>query len=300
MNENIDISSKTPTDFQLYRYQLSVITNRHPNLIGDNPSDEELKEQRNAFMREMLHKLKDIEYNKWKVRFTPWYGQKDENQFLFLMEASKPKSVVQDFQKKMVANTPYVWLAIDTHDDYQVIAIEQGKEISPDMVISKLTMLLQEHAKHQGYTFIINSIKNSQSFWDYVKANDKNLSAIRFTISPPNLPDLSDCIGKDIRDFIGSIGGKQARFETVARKGEVLDLSESNKKLSKLVKFADMGGGDYSFRRKSSKRFDTPKHIVRTVTAEPAEEETLIPNSADAPKGILAIIRNIFASWWDE
>ena len=300
MNKNIDLSSKTPTDFQLYRYQLSVIANRPPNLIGDNPSDEELKEQRNAFMREMLHKLPETEYNKWKVRFTPWHSQKDDNQFLFLMEASRPKSVVQDFQKKMVANTPYVWLAIDTHDQYQTIAIEQGKEISPERVVCKLTMLLQDQAKQRGYTLIINSIKNSQSFWDYVKANNGELSAVRFTISPPNLPDLSKCIGEDMRDFIGSIGGGEGRFETVARKGEVLNLSESNQKLSKLVKFADMGGGAYYFRRKNSQRIDTPKHIVRTVTAAPVDEKTLIPEAIDAPKSIFTKIRNMLTSWWDE
>ena len=293
MEKTFEKEKHLPMSFQVYRYQLPVLTLRQGLLGRENKTEEELKRDRNETFRKIISSLLEADTEKWKVRFTLQYQSEDQEQYVIIMESLRQKRITYELEQRVVPNQPYVWLAIDTNEKSQVIAVQRGKELAVETVINTLSSLIHKDIEKEGYSLTINPIRRPQSFWEFVKENQGTIKEVCFIISPPNMPQLSQAIGKDVQTFVQSTNGKEGRISAVARKGESLELSESNSRLESIVRFVDDGGGDYFFRRGNKKRKEKPKDRERIIEAAPLEESP--PLIKESEGGVLTKIRELFS-----
>lgn len=296
MSNSIITEKKKPQKFWLYRYQIFVTEPFQPELNGlpgtrQIKTSSELKAIRNEILRELIPALpnkKDTRNHCYQITQTYERG----TQFLLTAEAQRSKKVMQDRNPKKVPHQPWAWIAIDTADDVQTIAIAPVSDMRQETINNVLTSNLQRLLKEKGLDFVTHSIKREDGFWEYVRENRGMLREVTFTVSPPNMAGISKTVGQQLTELIKSTQAKQANVSLKAQRGATLELQEGNTRLRNFVDHVDKGGGDYSFIRKGSVKKETPRNIQKTIVATPQPDTQLIEVETTSPTtAILTKIR---------
>lgn len=282
--DSLEEDKKKPHDFSLFRYQMYVNEPFQPDLngIGGVQTAQELKEKRNGILRELLHLLPD-KLDRKNHRYQVVYQNLDATQYLLSVEAKRSKKVTQNRQNKRVSHEPFAWIAIDTDDDVQAIAIAQASDLRIETVIKHLTSDLQKLLSHRGLEFIVNSIKREDGFWEYVRENKNTLKEVIFSINPPNMPALSQTVGSQLSELIKSTQAKKADLSLNAKNGDVLSLEKRDARLRHFVDYMNMGGGNYKFKLRGSSRLHSPDNIQKILVATPQPESQLLEVSVESP-----------------
>lgn len=264
------------TDFLLYRYQISVSESFiQKDLFKPNDTKEELQKNKNAILRDVLQHLPQLADDE-SLHFVPETCGNSGTQFLFHVQKQTTKSVEQDFTDLDVKHQPSAWLAIETDDDYQVIAIQNRFQPKPNTVIDKLSEVVQNQLIEQGLIFQAHTIKRQNGFWEFVDEHKESIKSVLFKVSPPNMPALSRVLGNKLNEIVSSTSAETGELKLTAPRNQTLQLNHRDRNLSGLVAYIDLGGGDYSFKQSGSQKNLRPKQIVEVVTAAPKEENMLL------------------------
>ena len=288
MSTNFSIEKTKPKEFWLYRYQLYVLEPFHPELQGIHTGNNietptQLKEARNTIMREALEHLPNtatLTNQGYKIIRTEGEG----TQYLLMADSQSSKKITtRDHIDKKVDHHPWAWIAIDTADDVQTIAIAPESDMRVETAMNKLTGNLQRILKKRGLTFIAHPIINDTAFWKFVRENEGNLREVTFTVSPPNMAGLSRTVGQQLTELIKTTKAKKADVSLKAPRGEELKLLQSDARLKNFVDYVSQGGGDCTFKKKgSSKKIDL-KNERESIMATPAPQEQLVEIEATSP-----------------
>lgn len=264
------------TDFLLYRYQISVSESFiQKDLFKPNDTKEELQKNKNAILRDVLQHLPRLADDE-SLHFVPETCGNSGTQFLFHVQKQTTKAVEQNFTHLNVKHQPSAWLAIETDDNYQVIAIQNRFQPKPNTVIDKLSEVIQNQLIEQGLIFQAHTIKRQNGFWEFVDEHKESIKSVLFKVSPPNMPALSRVLGNKLNEIVSSTSAETGELKLTAPRNQTLQLNQRDRNLSGLVEYIDLGGGDYSFKQSGSQKNLRPKQIVEVVTATPKEENMLL------------------------
>ncbi len=281
MTTNFSIEKTKPKEFWLYRYQLYVQEPFERTLQGvltekniETPA--QLKEARNTIMREVLEHLPQtatLTNHGYKIIRTEGEG----TQYLLMADSQRSRKITtKDHVDKKVDHHPWAWIAIDTADDVQTIAIAPESDMRVDTAMNKLTGNLQRLLKKRGLEFIANPIINDTAFWKFVRENEGSLREVTFTVSPPNMAGLSHTVGKQLTEIIKTTKAKKADVSLKAPRGKNLELQKGDARLRNFVDYIGQGGGGCTFVKKGSPRKIELKNERETIIATPVPPEQLI------------------------
>lgn len=255
--------------FLLYRFQLIPDANRFQQDMLEGINDlEDLKKNKTKFMRNALNALQS-ETESHKIRFIKEHESPDGTQYLFHLQAQRKKKVEQDFQNKIVRHQPSIWMAIDTEKETQAIAVEQKRDFSAldHTPVNEFKRQLQRLLKERSLIIRINPIQNPSTFWRFVNAHKEQISEVQFTVSAPNMSELSSKIGEGMSSLLSSTNSSTGDIALKAPQKGTLILDEGNGSLQRLVSHVDEGGGDYKFRLRGSAKKSSPVGGQETITA---------------------------------
>lgn len=283
------------TDFLLYRYQISVSESFiQKDLFKPNDTKEELQKNKNAILRDVLQHLPQLADDE-SLHFVPETCGNSGTQFLFHVQKQTTKAVEQNFTHLNVKHQPSAWLAIETDDNYQVIAIQNRFQPKPNTVIDKLSEVIQNQLIEQGLIFQAHTIKRQNGFWEFVDEHKESIKSVLFKVSPPNMPALSRVLGNKLNEIVSSTSAETGELKLTAPRNQTLQLNQRDRNLSGLVEYIDLGGGDYSFKQSGSQKNLRPKQIVEVVTATPKEENMLLQRDVhDSRTSIFRKIAELF------
>lgn len=296
MKTTVVTDKNKPKDFWLYRYQIFVSEPFQPELNGFEEKKgiktaTDLKAIRNDILREIIPALpskKDHRNHCYQITSI----SEDGTQILLTAEAQRSRKVMQNRIPKNVPHQPWAWIAIDTDDDVQTIAIAPASDMRQETINRVLTSNLQRILKKKGLDFVTHSIKRDNGFWEFVQENKGTLREVTFTVSPPNMAGISKTVGQQLTELIKSTQARQANVSLKAQRGATLELQEGNTRLRNFVDHVNKGGGDYSFLRKGSVKKETPRNIQKTIVATPQPDTQLIEVETTSPAtAILTKIR---------
>lgn len=269
------------TDFLLYRYQISVSESFiQKDLFKPNDTKEELQKNKNAILRDVLQHLPQLADDE-SLHFVPETCGNSGTQFLFHVQKQTTKAVEQNFTHLNVKHQPSAWLAIETDDNCQVIAIQNRFQPKPSAVIDKISKAIQNQLIEQGLIFQAHTIKRQNGFWEFVDEHKESIKSVLFKVSPPNMPALSRVLGNKLNEIVSSTSAETGELKLTAPRNQTLQLTHQDRNLSGLVQYIDLGGGDYSFKQSGSQKTLHPKQIVEVVTATPKEEDMLVPRDVN-------------------
>lgn len=297
MTTNFSIEKTKPKEFKLYRYQLYVQEPFQPELQGVHPGNNietpiQLKEERNAIMREalgLIPQVATLTNHGYKIILTAGEG----SQYLLMADSQRSKKITtRDHIDKKVDHHPWAWIAIDTADDVQTIAIAPESDMRVETVMNKLTSNLQRLLKKRGLTFIAHPIISETAFWKFVRENEGKLREVTFTVSPPNMAGLSRTVGQQLTEIIKTTKARKAEVSLKASRGEDLKLLQSDARLKNFVDYVGHGGGGCTFKRKGSSKIIDLKNEQESIMATPAPHVQLVEIEATSPgASILTKIR---------
>lgn len=284
-----------PADFFLFRYQISVdVNNFQQDMVDRIMTVDDLKTKKTALFRNLLTQLPKLASDE-SLRFISNKVVGDSDQFLFQVQQQSKKKVEQEFEELNVKHQPSAWLAIDTREDCQVIAIQSRYQPSPKKIIDKISDVIQSAFEKRSLIFNAHTIKKPNGFWEYVSEHKTSIKSVSFKICPPNMPALSKVLGNRLNKFVESTSAASGEFTLNSPRMRTLELKEQNKELTGLVKYVEVGGGDFTFKQLGSQKIVRPKQIIEVVTAVPEETETLIDKEISHPKtSIFKKIRECF------
>lgn len=283
------------TDFLLYRYQISVSESFiQKDLFKPNDTKEELQKNKNAILRDVLQHLPQLADDE-SLHFVPETCGNSGTQFLFHVQKQTTKAVEQNFTHLNVKHQPSAWLAIETDDNCQVIAIQNRFQPKPSAVIDKISKVIQNQLIEQGLIFQAHTIKRQNGFWEFVDEHKESIKSVLFKVSPPNMPALSRVLGNKLNEIVSSTSAETGELKLTAPRNQTLQLTHQDRNLSGLVQYIDLGGGDYSFKQSGSQKTLHPKQIVEVVTATPKEEDMLVQRDVhDSRTSIFRKIAELF------
>lgn len=283
----------SPTSFIVYRYLLTKSDCVQGQFFQDLKGPEDAHNRRKDLMCDALDSLPTLS-EKGKMHFWKEPTGK-QGEYLFHVQLETQRTVEQDFKQKSVKHEPSAWLAINTDENCQTIAVEDVAQPRHQNVIKRLTTFLQPYFQERGLVLVINAISQENKFWDYVKANRSQIREVIFTISPPNMAGLNTSIAKEMSSLAEATQAQKIEVSVTSRRKQELELQTDNVELAELVNSVENGGGNYAFKLRSSDKLRKPERVERDIVAAPKEENTLIEKDIDDPHtSILTKIKHFF------
>ena len=284
-------------NFLIYRYQvIPDMRSFIPDMLNGIETVDNLRKNKTFFFREALNFLQQTT-KLHKIRFIEGYKSSDSSQYLFRLQAQRTKRVEQNFEKKLVPHQPSIWMAIDTNEDIQVIAIEQQRDFSTllNTPLNALKKQLNKLLKDKYLIVKINPIQKPSTFWRFVKEHEDDIKEVEFEVSAPNMSELTSMIGLEMSTLLSTTNSSTGNIAMKAANSTALVLDEGNDKLKNLVSHVEAGGGDYKFRLKGSNKKSSPVGKQEEVAA-PVREKIMgeLENLETERISILSKLRKLF------
>ncbi len=283
--------------FMIYRFLITTNDKKfHPDMIDNVKTLDELRARKNEFFRDALNALQE-NTSKHKIKFYKHPSGADTTQFLFRLQAQRKKKVEQDFKIKDITHQPSIWMAIDTDEDTQIIAVEQNRNFSAftDTSINAFCRIMGKLLAERKLVLKITPLQNPATFWKFVKEHEGTIKEVRFSIHAPNMAALSKKMGEGMRDLMKTSGANSSDLNIKANKDSTLTLKKNNEALNNLVNCVDEGGGKYGFILQGSRTKTIPGRVQREINAplkDAAEDE--LKNLGQERNSVLSMIRKLF------
>lgn len=283
----------SPVTFIVYRYLLTKTEVSQGNLFDDVKNPDDAHSRRKELMCNALDSLQKLS-EKGKIHF--WKEPTGNPcEYLFHVQLETQRVVEQDFKQKMVKHEPSAWLAINTDENSQTIAVEDSSQLRHQNVIKRLATFLQPYFKERGLALMINPISRQNKFWDYVDENRSQIREVIFTINPPNMAGLNSSIAEEMSSLAGTMQAKKIEVAVTSRRQQDLELKKDNPNLVQLVNSVENGGGDYAFKFRNSSKLIKPDKVEQDIVAAPKEKDSLIAREVnDAHTPILTKLKHFF------
>lgn len=282
-----------PTEFYLYRYQISVDKSPIQLQLGETITPEKLYKERNLYLLRALETIvnspaQESHYT-YKIEAQP-----NDTQLLLFVQAERTKTIIQNATDFHIQHQPYGWVAIDMDPKIQTIGISSRGDLKAKHVLSDLDKKLQSILSAQHLNIYIEAIRKHRAFWEIVDDNRDKIKEVGIIINPPNMPELTSTFDKELSQFTESAGAKQTALILKAKKDATLNIEESNPRLNALANCADQGGAKYYFKTTESKTKITPEgkqDILRGVPVEDTDRLNIQTDGDVHHKSILTRIR---------
>lgn len=151
----------------------------------------------------------------------------------------------ENFVVKNIDDQPSSIVIIDNRKECQSIAIQDKRSSfsSTDQVAGIMKKSFNSVLWRNLLVVDIRRRLEEKSFWQLVGHYPKGIKAVRFGISYPNLPRVSDNV-RDLFNDMAKEFGANSKYEIDAIEGQSLRLNESNEYLRDLVHASSDSGHD--------------------------------------------------------
>ena len=151
----------------------------------------------------------------------------------------------ENFVVKNIDDQPSSIVIIDNRKECQSIAIQDKRSSfsSTDQVAGIMKKSFNSVLWRNLLVVDIRRRLEAKSFWQLVGHYPKGIKAVRFGISYPNLPRVSDNV-RDLFNDMAKEFGANSKYEIDAIEGQSLRLNESNEYLRDLVHASSDSGHD--------------------------------------------------------
>jgi len=269
-------------EFLLFRYFLTIDeVNFTPGLFDDIKTSSDLNDAKQLFFRKALEEIihegqeeNEASEDSWRKRNCTFYkwNTPEIDCYLFAARKQLTKTIERDFKNFKVPHQPSAWIAVDSHPDYQVIAIEKKAELAN--LDRDLERLLYKKLKSNFIMLKIEAIKDNSSFWKFIKAHKEEIKSLHLVLNAPNMPNVSACMTSEIKGLMKSTNAKDAAVTINAEKGSHLIINKENKSIVGMVKYISLGGGECKFKVKGESKLRKPSNNQTTTTAVLRDERS--------------------------
>lgn len=151
----------------------------------------------------------------------------------------------ENFVVKSIDDQPSSIVIIDNRKDCQSIAIQDRRTSfsSTNQIAGIMEMSFNSVLWRNLLVVDIRRRLEEKSFWQLLGRYPQGIKAVRFGISYPNLPRVSDNV-RDLFNEMAKEFGANSKYEIDAIEGQSLRLNESNKYLRDLVHASSESGHD--------------------------------------------------------
>lgn len=149
----------------------------------------------------------------------------------------------ENFRVRELVNQPSSLVIIDNRKDCQTIAVQcQPSSFSkPDQLAIIMESSFNAALKPSCLNVEIRGRIEGNTFWKIVDSHPEGIKSVRFEISYPNLPRVSDNVDSLLKEACKEFGAN-SKYEINAIQGQTLNLSRSSALLSGLVEASSNSG----------------------------------------------------------
>ena len=166
---------------------------------------------------------------------------------IIMLKIANNKKILheENFVVKRIDDQPSSIVIIDNRKDCQTIAIQDKRSSfsSTDHISGIMKKSFNSVLRRDLLVVDIRRRLEEKSFWRLLNHYPEGIKAVRFGISYPNLPRVSDSV-RDLFNDMAKEFGANSKYEIDAIEGQSLNLSESNEYLQGLVHASSESGHD--------------------------------------------------------
>lgn len=256
----------------MYTYQFSPIVNKQFDLFENSVSVEERMSKKQDYLNEFL--------NNQTLRFS-YRGRVYQHRILFAdsgiyiirIANSRNLHIEHDFKKTYIENSPSSVVIIDNRNDVQRVLIEDNSSqfSNTDVVKKVLYRTFSNFFNDKGLEFDIQKEYQVSEFWDYIKKYPNSIKLIRFQLSYPNLPRVTQCISELIKETSKSVNSHLTKIELNAGADKQLHISEDNETINDLNQASANSGQPIILKVSGIKSHISTGCSTKTVTIDNIE-----------------------------
>lgn len=149
----------------------------------------------------------------------------------------------ENFHVRELVNQPSSLVIIDNRKDCQTIAVQcqQASFSKPDQLAKIMESSFNAAMKPSCLNVEIRGRIEGNTFWKIVDNHPEGIKSVRFEISYPNLPRVSDNVDVLLKEACKEFGAN-SKYEINAIQGQTLNLNRSSTLLSGLVEASSNSG----------------------------------------------------------
>lgn len=178
-----------------------------------------------------------------------------------------------------------IWKAATVLLDPTHHADGQKAAVQHDVTIGRPVALLESlaahiNALHEPFIVETNAIVPSDTFWNFVKLNEGEITSVEFEFVAPNMFGEADDYDDEMRSMQANEKIQKAKLKLESKDG----LSLNTTRVQRAADYANKGAGSIQARTKKGKKYSS-KEKAQKIT---------IPNKDVAKSGISSLISRIF------
>ena len=267
--------------FDIFRYQILPKSRAFQSeLFGGYSSLEDLLAKKNEIFFAALDRVQKFQTRKTVLRHKVMHQDKTSILYRFAANRSLTRET-EDFTQEEIANWPsflvYVWN--DPAAQYILVQERRNAFQQTEIVANTIINSINFDLGKQNLRVHVESLFLENAFWDLVDRNTGRIKDVRFELITPNMSNISEVLGDDLKQFAKNTNAAQTTLDIQADPDSTILLNPADTGLKGLVTYSSEGGGNISIKiRGLSKRIHTKKskkHIDITELEfdgkEPAE-----------------------------
>lgn len=218
--------------FNCYRYQLcidnGIIDER--SFSSENMTAKEAFEHKNElFIKYIKNEIIKIHDDK-----TPFTSNeiKDEEDYLVFKIGKQSTTNIKNEDLKTIRKEPsynqQIYIVVDKSRNTQVLAIEDSNYFSFDLLQDLIFKNVTLSCKSAFLTLEINPILETNTFWDFVKSNQKSIKEFVFTVHSQNMSVNNKNAAELIQSLRADSGAETASLNLKASSNSSLNIDDNN------------------------------------------------------------------------
>lgn len=276
--------------FDIFRYQILPKSRTfQAEIFGGYSSLEDLLAKKNDLFFAALGRVEKFRARKTVLRHKILH--QDDSSILYRFAANRSLTrETEDFTQEEIANWPsfYVYVWNDPSAQYILVQERRNAFQQTQIVAKTIVDSINIDLGKQNLRVHFESLFLENAFWELVDQNTGKIKDVRFELITPNMSNISDVLGDDLKQFAKSTNAAQTTLDIQADPDSTILLDPAETGLKGLVTYSSEGGGNISVKiRGLSKRIHTKrskKHIDITELELSGKDASEI---ADVLKGLL-------------
>lgn len=279
--------------FDIFTYQLSVISGTQFDLFKDHLSREEMMEKRNVFFNEIFKQNLSFFHRRNKLNYKIEYQSKD---FILLRLANKRVvHIEREFHRESFESEPSCLVGIYNTPETQYLLIESdrtsfGKSFT---VVKVLQRAFERELEKLDFHIKIHPTYEEKEFWKLLDKYDQQIEGLRFEFEYPNLSRVNHYLSDELREASKLLNSEKTKIEFSASDKNILDnLDKNNVELNSLVKTSAEGAGPVKIKIKGLRRWESTDNKVKSFEFESLEVESPAEQVNEYVLGLKSLLSN--------
>jgi hypothetical protein len=166
-------------------------------------------------------------------------------------------------------NASHIFIDPTHHADGQKIAMEQKGTIGRPIPIFE-DLVAQINKGDEPYVLEVNAIVPSETFWEFAKKHEGQISSIQFEFIAPNMFGEADDYDAEMRALHASEKAQKAKLVLESKDG----LNLNTEKVKKAADYTIKGAGSITARTKTNVKYDS-KNKAKKISVSSKEIEEI-------------------------